>query len=254
MAEQMTAPSDEGQQPETGAGPQLFGQPMQTDNVASGVAGLVHLDGSLEQLPASPSSGKGLAADGTGQGTGPTHSRRRKVIAAAAAAVLVMTGGIALGLALSRGGQSFPSTLLGLARDDSADAQQVTGQITAKLGVLQGLIVHPGAAIYGSPNDGVLILTGQWSNAAKADGFISNRSVSAIDGLRSVGVTDAALYPVGSRGGSLACGNKTVGGQSGVVCAWADAKMFAVTIYFGSASSLSDAAAKTIRVRSAVEQ
>jgi hypothetical protein len=174
----------------------------------------------------------------------------------AAAAIVLIAVGTVLGIVLSSGssGPAFPGTLLGLARDTSPDAQQAAGQITGELGVLQGLIVHPGAAVYGTgPNQGMLILTAPWSDAAKADGLISNVSAGAIGGLKSQGVTDATSFPAGPRGGSLACGHKPIGGQSSIICAWADDKMFGAAFYFGFASSLSDAAAKTIQVRSAVE-
>jgi hypothetical protein len=177
-------------------------------------------------------------------------------IAAVATAVVLIAGGIGLGVALSSGSNSppFPSTLLGLARDTSPDAQQVAGQVSSGLGVLQGIIVDPGAAAYdNTSNQAVLILTAQWSDAAKAAGLISNPSAGAIDGLKSQGVTDAILFPAGPHGGSLACGHQTFDGQPSITCAWTDAKMFGVAFYFGVASSLSDAAAKTIQVRSAVE-
>jgi hypothetical protein len=267
MTEQITPPRDEGQQPEPEVGAQPSGQPSQAPPgwspsagyVTPGMAGPGHLAGPPEQAPDAGQPGElGQAADVAAQGTGPppTRSRDRKVIVIAAAAVVLIAVGTVLGIVLSSGssGQSFPSTLLGLARDTSPDAQQAAGQISSGMGVLQGLIVHPGAAVYGSgPDQGVIVATGQWSDAAKADGLISNTPGQAKDGLKSQSVTDAALFPAGPRGGSLACGHKTIDGQSSVICMWADSKMFGVTFYFGSASSLSDAAVKTIQVRSAVE-
>jgi len=273
MSEQVTLPGDEGQQPEPAAGAPPSGQPSQEPpgsspppgNVTPGMAGAGHLAGSPEQAPAPGQPGElGQVADVTAQETGPppTRSRRRKVIviAAVATAVVLIAGGTGLGIALSSSGSSgssgpaFPSSLLGLARDTSPDAQQAAGQVTSGLGVFQGLIVHPGAAVYGTgPDQGVMILTGDWSDAAKADGLISNVSAGAIDGLKSQGVTDATSFPAGPRGGSLACGHKFIGSQPIVTCAWADGKMFGVTFYFGFASALSDAAADTIQVRSAVE-
>jgi len=269
MSEQVTLSGDEGQQPEPAAGTQPSGQPSQAPpdsspppgNVTPGIAGAGHLAGPPEQAPAPGQPGElGQAADVTAQETGPppTRSRRRKVIviAAVATAVVLIAGGTGLGIALSSGsnGPAFPSTLLGLARDTSPDAQQAAGQITSELGVLQGLIVHPGAAVYGTgPDQGMVIVTAPWSDAAKADGLISNVGAGAIDGLKSQGVTDTTSFPAGPRGGSLACGHKTIGGQPIVACAWADGEMFGGAFYFGVASSLSDAAAKTIQVRSAVE-
>jgi hypothetical protein len=227
------------------------------------MAGPEHLAGPPEQAPAAGQPGElGQAADVAAQGTGPppTRSRDRKVIVIAAAAVVLIAVGTVLGIVLSSGGSSgqpFPSTLLGLARDTSPDAQQAAGQITSEMGVFQGLIVHPGAAVYGSGLDqGVIVMTAQWSDAAKADGLISITPGGARDGLKSRGVTDATLFPAGPRGGSLACGDKTFSGLPSVICMWVDAKMFGGTFYFGSAGSasgLSDAAAKTIQVRSAVE-
>ena len=265
MAEQITTPGDEGQQPEAAAGAQPSGQPSQAPPgwspaagyVTPGMAGPGHTAGSPGQAPAPGQPGElGQAADVTEQGTGPppARSRRRKVIVIAAAAVVLIGGGIGLGVALSSGsGPSFPSTLLGLARDTSPDAQQLAGQVTSSVGLFQGIIVHPGTAVYDNANQGVVILTGQWSDAAKAAGLISNTPTQAIDGLKSQGVTDATLFPAGPLGGSLACGDKTLGGQPIIICLWTDGKIFGVTFYVGSASSLSDAAAKTIQVRSAVE-
>ena len=148
---------------------------------------------------------------------------------------------------------SFPGTLLGLARDTSSDAQQLAGQVTSNLSVFQGILVHPGTAVYDNANQGLVILTGQWSDAAKAAGLISITPAQTIDGLKSQGVTDATSFPAGPLGGSLACGDKNLGSQPSIICLWADNKIFGVTFYIGSASSLSDAAAKTIQVRSAVE-
>lgn len=267
MAEQITPPGGEGQQPEPAASAQPSGQPSQAPPGWSpparyarpGMAGPGHLAGSPEQAPAPGQPGElGQAADVTAQGTGlpPTRSRRRKVIVIAAAAVVLIAGGVGLGVALGSGssGPPFPGMLLGLARDTSPDAQQAAGQMSSELGVFQGIIVHPGAAVYGTgPDQGLVILTAQWSDAARADGLISDKPAQAIGGLKSQGVTDATSFPAGPRGGSLACGDKTIDGLSSVICDWADGKMFGVTFYFGSASSLSDAAAKTIQVRSAVE-
>ena len=66
-------------------------------------------------------------------------------------------------------------------------------------------------------------------------------------------MTDATTFPAGPRGGGLACGHKTISGQSTVICAVMDSKSFLIAFYFGNASSLSDAAGKTAQVRSAVE-
>ena len=269
MVEQITPPGDEGQQAEPAVGAQPSGQPSQAPpgwslsamRVTPDMAGPGHLAGSPEQAPDPGHLGElGQAADVTAEGTDPpsARSRRRKVIviAAVATAVVLIAGGIGLGVALSSGssGPSFPGTLLGLARDTSSDAQQVAGQVSSGLGVFQGIIVDPGAAAYDDgSNQAVLILTAQWSDAAKAAGLISNTSAGAMGGLKSQGVTDATLFPAGPRGGSLACGHLSIDGQSSITCAWADDKMFGVTFYFGVASSLSDAAVKTIQARSAVE-
>jgi hypothetical protein len=274
MAEQTTLPGDEGQQPEAAVGGQPSGQPSQAppgwsapaEYGTPGMAGPGDAAGPPEQAPAPGQLGEpgqpgepGQVADVTAleAGSPPTRSRRRMVIVIAAAAVVLIAGGTVLGVVLSSGssGQAFPSTLLGLTRDTSPDAQQVAGQISSELGVLSGLIANPGAAVYGTgpPNQGVLVMTGQWSDAAKADGLISDTPTQAIDGLKSQGVTDATVYPGGPRGGNLACGDTTIAGAASVVCAWTDDKMFGVTFYLGVTSSLSDAASKTIQVRSAVE-
>ncbi len=151
MAEQITAPGDEGQQPEPAVGAQPSGQPSQAPPgwsppagyVTPGTAGPGHLAGSPELAPAPGQPGELVqAADVTAQGSGPppTRSRRRKAIVIAAAAVVLIAGGIGLGVALSSGssGPSFPGMLLGMAHDTSPDAQQVAGQITNELGVFQG--------------------------------------------------------------------------------------------------------------------
>lgn len=265
MAEQTAPPGGEGQQPGPAADAQPSGQPSQVlpdwsppaGYVAPGMAGPGHLAGSPELAPAAGQLGElGQAADVTVQGTGPSpaRSRRRTVIVIAAAAVVLIGGGIGLGVALSGGssGPPFPGMLLGLSRDTSPDAQQVAGQAGSELGLFQGLFVHPGVALYGTgTDDGLLILAGQWSDAAKA--LLGSSKPQAINGLESQGVTDATLFPAGPRGGSLACGDKTIGGQSGIICVWADRNGFGATLYFGTASNLSDAAGKTIQVRSAVE-
>lgn len=265
MAEQSTAPDDEGQQPEPAVGAQPSVQPSQVppsspaaEDVTPGIVGPGHPAGPPAQAPNPEQPGElGQEDDVTAPDTGPppARSRRRKVIVIAAAVVVLIGGGIGLGFALTSGssGPSFPGSLLGLARDTSPDAQQLAGQVTSEVGLFQGIIVHPGTAVYDNANQGLVILTGQWSDAAKAAGLVSSTPTYAIDGLKSQGVTDATLFPAGPLGGRLVCGDKTVSGQPIIICLWTDSKIFGVTFYVGSASSLSDAAAKTIQVRSAVE-
>jgi hypothetical protein len=263
MTEQIMGPGDEGQQQEPEAIAQTSGQPSQQSDepsspwfVAPGAASPMGVPPEPTAIPGQPIwPGQGADFTGPGPGPWPTRTRRRNVIViAAAAAIVLIGGGIALALALTSGGQRYPSTLVGLTRDDGPDAQQVAGQFTSEMGVLQGMIVHPGAAIFGVlPTDGLLLMTAQWSDAAKADGLVTDMSNSAMGGLKAQGVTDSAVFRAGPIGGSLACGDRNVGGQSGIICVWADRRMFGVAWYFGSASNLSDAAGKTNQVRSAIE-
>jgi hypothetical protein len=265
MAEQITAPGDEGQRPEPPADALPSGQPSQAPPdlspsagyVMPGMAGPGPLAGSPEQAPAAGQPGElGRAADAIAQGSAPPppRSRRRKVIVIAAAAVVLIAGGIGLGVALSSGSSPrFPRTLLGLTRNTGSFAQQATGRAAGAAGAA-GIIVHPAAALYGTGAlHGMLIVTGHWSAAAKAAGLISDTPARIIDGLKALGVTDATLFPAGPRGGVLACGHRAIGALSTVNCEWADGKNIGDVLYLGSASSLGDAAAKTIQVRSAVE-
>jgi hypothetical protein len=270
MAEQTTLPGDESQQREPAADDPPSGQPSQAQPASSppveygppDVAGPADLTGPPAHATLPGQLGElAPASDITAQETGPpsARSRDRKVIVGAISAVVLIAVGTVLGFVLSSNGgngPSFPSTLLGLTRDTSPDAQQGVGQITSEMGgVFQGFVVNLGAAVYGNgpPSQGVAVLTGQWSDAAKADGGIPDTSSDAVGELQSDGATDVTVYPPGPKGGGLVCGDATIGGQSTVVCTWVDAKMFGYTFYFGVASSLSDAAAKTIQVRSAVE-
>jgi hypothetical protein len=183
MAEQITSLEDEGEQPEhevsaqpsgeTGLEPSGWAPPG--GDVTPGMLGPGgDPAGAPEQAAASsqlggPADVAGLEADAAGE-----RSRRRKVILISAAAAVLIAGGIGVGVALrGGGGPPFPASVLGLTRNTNSDAQQAAGQVTSALGMLQGLIVHPAAAIYGPGPKGVLILTGQWSDSAKADGLIT---------------------------------------------------------------------------------
>jgi hypothetical protein len=242
MTEQITPLDDDGQQPEPGVGAQPSGQPGQpgqappdssppTGYIAPGIAGPGQRAEPPEHAPAVEQSVElGQAADITAQDTlPPTRSRRRTVIviAAVATSVVLIAGGIGLGIALR--------------------------QMISRLGVLQGIVVHPAAAFYGYPGQEVMILTGDWSAAAKANGLVSDNPALGIDDLKAQGATDATSFPAGSRGGRLTCGHKSIGGEATVICSWADTRMVGITFYVGYAPSLSDAATQTIQVRSAVE-
>ena len=268
MSEQMPPPRDEDQQPDRALGVPVPGLP--SDWPADGSSAAEFVASGMPESPGQPgapgmpespgqSATLGLPADYIGQPPGgqPARSRRRTIIAVAVAAAVVLIGGgigLAVGLSGGNGVVSYPDTLLGLTRDTSSDAQQAAGQATSGLGVLQGIIVHPAAAIYGTgPSKGMLIVTGQWSAAAKSDGLIQDTEAGAISALKNEGVTDATSFPAGPRGGGLACGDKNLGGQSTIICAVTDNKIFLVVFYVGNASSLSDAATKTAQVRSAVE-
>jgi hypothetical protein len=177
------------------------------------------------------------------------------VIVIAAAAVVLIAGGIGLGVALSSGstGPPYPRMLLGLARNTGPSAQQAAGRVASQARAA-GIIVHPAVAVYGTaPLHGMLIVIGLWSDAAKAAGLIPNTAARIVDGLKASGATDAASFSPGPQGAFLACGHRTISGFPTVMCEWADRKEVVDTTYFGSASSLSDAAAKTIQVRSAIE-
>jgi len=98
------------------------------------------------------------------------------------------------------------------------------------------------------------VFVGRWTSAAahRAASAAFDKRV-AVGGTAGGGSTDAQAFPAGPHGGVLKCGHVTHSGERGLLCVWADKLTLGEVAYvFGSASSPSDAAAKTNQIRSAI--
>lgn len=147
----------------------------------------------------------------------------------------------------------FPATLLGLARNTSPAYEQAIRSGTQLLTEM-GVFTHPEAALYGSSTGPLILVAGaEWSARAKKYGVAKISAASARKGFLIQGSPGARAFPAGALGARLACGHVKRAGLTEIDCAWFDKKGVAVVVYFpGSASNLTDAAARTNRAVSAI--
>lgn len=188
----------------------------------------------------------------------PLRRYRARLIAGIAGALVVL--GLSLFLSSHspgpRGSISLPARLLGLPRYTGPGASSFDARLARKgtNGANGRYIVHVVAAAYGDllGSGPLLAVTGGGACGtctAKPAGQLVKRMVAA-------GSADARPFPPGPGGGELVCVSETTA-QLGTIfhCLWADPKTGGEVDYFnGSASGLADAAAKTRRIRAAVER
>src|SRR5262245_29783395 len=157
--------------------------------------------------------------------------------------------------AAAASGLQLPDQLFGLNKNTGPEAAQVTSAISRQFSALSSIARSHQAAVYGTAGTpDVVVFAAKWSSA-----FAHRAASAAVDkdaaagGTAGAGSTDARSFPAGPHGGALRCGHTTRGGQNALLCAWADKSTFGLVLYVsGSASTLSDAAAKTNQVRSAI--
>jgi len=290
MVERSSSQSNEGRKPEPEASSQVPKQPSQIPPawappkpyVAPGMASPEHPAGPQEQSYGQPGEpGQiSVSAEPGPPPLPPRHSRRRMVIVIVTAIVVLAGAGTGLAVELSGSGQPkatvgatlggarsksaarvgilrLPAALLGFARNTSPAAQWETGGLAKMMtsGGFKGLISNSAAALYGpGGGHGVVVAVGRWSDAAKAARFVSSPRAQVLSLLKINGVEGAALFPAGPLGGGLACGHTPSGSEPVTTCAWMDTKMLGIVILDSSVSTLSDAAARTIQARSAIER
>ena len=148
----------------------------------------------------------------------------------------------------------LPRRLLGLKRSTGAASKQVTSLMIRRLRAPGAPFVGAKAAVYGHlTGPEIIMFAADWSAARKPTSSASLVPFAA-GFAKGFGASYARSFPAGRKGGVLECGYKSIQGAQVIACGWADQMAAGGADYlFGAASSLADAAAKTIRVRSAVE-
>jgi hypothetical protein len=151
-------------------------------------------------------------------------------------------------------GFHLPSSLLGLNQSTAASATQTRVRVISLMRA-KPLFVDPSAAVYQNVSGGprIAVYGGAFSSAGKSE--VAGKLASFAKGfVEGAGVIGGRSFPPGPMGGVLECGDFNASGVAGVACVWADAVVAGAVVYtLGAASSPSEAASKTIQVRSAVE-
>ena len=138
--------------------------------------------------------------------------------------------------------------LFGVARNTSAQAQQVAQQMTHQFAMFGGL-THPQAAVYGENPDFIVVISDLSAAAKKYGGKASAAGLRR--GFLIMGIKGVRTFPAG-KGAVLGCGHLTRSGISATFCMRYSKKHVGLVTYFtGVESSLSDAASKTSQAISA---
>jgi hypothetical protein len=148
---------------------------------------------------------------------------------------------------------ALPSTLLSVNRDTSSAAKQFVQNLVANEQAQVAGLGKPVAALYGETGTGGFsVLVG--TPCAGGSSCISESSQQAVQDERAHGYSDAAAFPPGPAGGNLIC--SSIPGHGDILqCTWIDQVSQGVVVFLGGfASSLTDAAAKTRKVRETIEQ
>jgi|HubBroStandDraft_6_1064221.scaffolds.fasta_scaffold443062_1 hypothetical protein len=198
--------------------------------------------------PPAPTQGWPAAPAGVPPASPPRRYRAR-LIAGIAVALVVL--GLWLFLPSHspgpQGSISLPARLLGLPRYAGLDAHSFDAGLAKKItaGPNRRSIVHVVAAAYGDLLGSGPLLTVIGGGVCGTCKLIVARDFA-----------NARPFPPGPGGGELACISATIGQLgTGFDCIWADPKTSGEVDYLnGSASGLADAAAKTRRIRAAVER
>lgn len=152
----------------------------------------------------------------------------------------------------SQGTITFPGTLLGLSQDTGPAAQAIDRQLRREVAAVdQGKVPRPVAAVYGSPPGSALFIppgTGLYIAGGGICAGCGPQSAAAAQ--RSV--PGSQTFPPGPNGGLLLCAARRAKVPYWF-CEWIDQTTTGSVAYYGrSASSISDAAAKTNQIRAAI--
>jgi hypothetical protein len=117
--------------------------------------------------------------------------------------------------ATAAGGLHLPGQLLGLSKNTSPEAKQVTRPISSRFSALSSMVGSYQVALYGTEGGhAILVEAARWSRAWEhraASAAFDKRA--AAGGTAGGGSTDARSFPAGPPGGALKCGHVTRGGQ-----------------------------------------
>jgi hypothetical protein len=151
----------------------------------------------------------------------------------------------------SSGAIHFPATLFGLPHNTGASGQQIARGITHELAAIP-LYTHLHLAVYGTGATSQLIILGISGLSAAAKKYGAKPSAAGMRReLLVMGITGARTFPAG-KGTAQACGRMTRSGIPATFCMRYSKKKIVIALYLGTtASSLSDAAAKTSQALSA---
>jgi hypothetical protein len=173
---------------------------------------------------------------------------------AAVVAVIVLAGGLSLWL-LQHSSRprsvALPGTLLGLSKETGPNAQAVTNKIVAGARSRYGLVMyHLAAAIYGGAGSEFAVLVG-----IPSPGDVMPTAQQVTQRERSGGHGDATAFPPGRAGGVLTCFSYPFQSGQPVQCSWIDQDTAGEVTFGGpDTPSLADAAARTRKLRDAIEQ
>jgi|SRR5215469_2119064 len=151
------------------------------------------------------------------------------------------------------GAIQFPGTLFGFQQDTSAQAQKLDQQMAQMLDTL-GMFAHPHVALYGSLDTGDMFIVGVTDLTAAAKKYSQPISAASLrTGFLVQGSKDIQSFPAGEAGALLGCGHVTREGITEILCVRYSKTTIGLAVYFnGSASGLSDAAAKTSQAIAAI--
>jgi hypothetical protein len=171
-----------------------------------------------------------------------------------AAALLVLGGGWFLLVhsvsSQPKGYLVLPLRLLGLPQNTSVPGEQLVGKLKkAEMRSAPGELTGVVAAVYGSPFGSLTVSGGGLCGACLP---VSESKLKA--GMVAHGFANVRMFPPGPNGGELACGTRTSLGPRLIRCTWVDDRTAGDILFLNrSATNLTDAAAQSITVRSAVE-
>jgi hypothetical protein len=177
---------------------------------------------------------------------------RRHWLIITVASVLVLAGGGAAvwnAVVFKQVNIVLPAKLLSQARDTGPEAATLERKLEMQARKASHWTLDPKVGFYGNlPGPAFAVLL----NAPPCGGDACNLPASSLVvlSLKQAGDAQARAFPLG--GGFMVC--NSVGSSSRLHCAWID-QVTDGSVFFadGYASSLSDAAAKTMQIRGAIE-
>ncbi len=151
------------------------------------------------------------------------------------------------------GAIQFPPSLFGFGQDTSAQAQKLD-QNMAQMLAMMGMFAHPHVALYGSMETGDMFIVGVTDLTTAAQKYSQPISAASLrTGFLAQGAQDIQSFPAGAPGVVLGCGHVTRAGITEILCLRYSKTIIGMAVYLnGSASSLSDAAAKTSHAIAAI--